>query len=467
MSYQDPYYDPDDDEEDYPNRRRKVTEYDPFGREMGTFEEDALFAILGDSKPFVTTQTSVQLYDDIEIDDASKVTFTEDGFLKAMPRIARTGIQIYGGDECGVTFKQQVRVYRPERAVFDAKAIHSYTHLPTTLEHPPTPITPGNWKDHATGETGDEVLRDGGTVRVPLMLRDAKAIAAWKDGSKKQLSVGYTCDLRWESGVTDEGEPYDAIQDNIRANHLAQCAAARGGPILTIGDKGDINMNAPALKIVMVDGIACEMTDTASQLVQKTIGRMTAVIDEFKKKNGDKEEECQDALKKVGELTAVIATKDAEIVTLKKAVDDAKLTPAQIDAMVTQRSAVFDKARVILGDGFKFDAKTVEEVRRAVVDKRLGEVARAWNDAQVQVSFDTIVAGIKTDSPRTGTVDHAERVFAGRPHSPYMTYDTGGINPQAIRDAAYAASVREMQDAWKPQATRDAEAAARKAMDGR
>jgi uncharacterized protein len=502
-----------------PRRKKKITERDPFGRELGTYEEDAwseearraaarnrrrkskksepysppddftfsdpeeafsfgrpletenddaLFVILGDAAPAKQSQTSVQLYDNIVIDDEAKVTFTDDGFLKAMPRIARTGIQIYGGDECGIPSLPNVRVYRPERAVFDAKAIHSYTHLPTTLEHPPTPVTPANWKDHATGETGDEVLRDGGTVRVPLMLRDAKAIAAWKDGSKKQLSVGYTCDLRWEPGVTDAGEPYDAVQDNIRANHLAQCAAARGGPILTIGDRtGERDMNAPALKTVMVDGIACEMTDTASQLVSKTIGRLTAIIDEFKKKDQDKDKECDDAVKKIGELTAVVATKDAEIATLKKGIEDAKLTPAQIDALVSERHRTFDKARAYFGDAVKFDGKSVEEVRRMVVDKHLGEVAKGWTDGQVQVSFDTIVAGIKTSSgggPRVGTIDHAERVFAGRPHSPAVHYDTNGINPQAIRDAAYMESVREMSDAWKPQAVRDAEAAARKAM---
>jgi hypothetical protein len=458
-----------------PKRKKKVTERDPFGRELGTFEEDNLFVICGDAAPAPKEQTSCQLYDNIEIDDAAKVEFTTDGFLKAMPRIARTGIQIYGGDECGIPSMKTVRVFRPERAVFDAKAIHSYTHLPTTLEHPSTPVTPANWKDHATGETGDEVLRDGHTVRVPLMLRDAKAIAAWKDGSKKQLSVGYTCDLLWEPGVIPAGEigageAYDALQDNIRANHLAQCGAARGGPILTIGDRniGDNPMTTPALKTVMVDGIACEMTDTASQLVQKTLGRMQAVIDEFKKKNGEKEEECADAVKKVGELTAVVATKDAEIATLKKGIEDAKLTPAQIDALVSERHATFDKARAYFGDSVKFDGKSVEDVRRMLVDKHLGEVAKGWNDAQVKVSFDTIAAGIKTKAggaSRVGTIDHATQMFS-RPHSPQATYNTGDIDPQSIRDAAYAESVREMNDAWKPQAVRDAEAAARRASGG-
>jgi uncharacterized protein len=449
-----------------------VRAYDPFGREIIEFEEEdsmrmftmpdnSLFAIIGDT---ARSPTAVRLYDNIEIDDAAKVEFTADGFMKAMPRIARTGIQIYAGDECGVADMDQVRVYRPPSAVFDAKALRTLTHLPTTLEHPSSPVTPANWRDHATGETGDEVLRDGGTIRVPLMLRDAKAIAAFKDGSKKQLSVGYTCDLIWQDGVVPAGEPgageaYDAIQENIRANHLAQCAAARGGPILTIGDTRKENtMN---LKTVMVDGIACEMTDTAAQLVQKTIGALSATLDEFKKKDKDKDKECDDAVKKIAELTAIVATKDAEIVTLKKGIEDAKLTPAQIDALVSKRQTAIDKAKVILGDATKFDGKTIEDVRRMVVDKHLGEVAKAWTDAQVEVSFDTIAAGIKAgDGPRHGTIDHAVRVFAGRPGEGYRDHN---VNPQAIRDAAYVESVRELNDAWKPQAQRDAEAAARKA----
>jgi hypothetical protein len=451
-----------------------VRAYDPFGREIMLFEEedsmrpffsmlpDQMFSIVGDAKK---PPTQVQLYDNIEIDDAAKVTFTTDGFMKAMPRIARTGIQVYSGDECGITFKDQVRVYRPPSAVFDAKAIHSLTHLPTTLEHPSSAVTPANWKDHATGETGDEVLRDGSTIRVPLMLRDAKAIAAFKDGSKKQLSVGYTCDLIWQDGVVPAGEhhageAYDAIQSNIRANHLAQCAAARGGPILTIGDtRKETDMN---LKTVMVDGIACEMTDTAAQLVQKTIGTLQATIDEFKKKEKETEKECDDALKEIVQLKTVVATKDAEIVTLKKSVDDAKLTPAQIDALVTTRQKAIDKARAFLGDSTKFDGKTIEDVRRMVVDKHLGEVAKNWTDAQVEVSFDTIAAGLKTNGGgggvRTGSIDHAVSVFAGRPGPGYQD-----VNPQAIRDAAYFESVREMNDAWKSPAQREADAAARKA----
>jgi hypothetical protein len=424
------------------------------------------FSIVGDAAPKVTV---AQLYDQIEIDDGAKVSFTADGFLKAQPRIARTGIQLYGGDEVGMPHLDVVRVYRPESAVFDNATVKSYTHLPMTLEHPSEPVTPANWKDHATGETGDEVLRDGGTVRVPLMLRDAKAIAAWKDGTKKQLSVGYACDLKWLPGVIPAGQPnagetYDAFQDNIRANHLAQCAAARGGPILTIGDKH--KENAMNLKTVMVDGIACEMTDTAAQLVQKTIAMLNDQAENFKKKSKESEEECKDAIEHIKKLDGEIKAKDAEIVVLKKGIEDAKLKPEQLDALVKDRQIVFDSARRILGDGYKFDGRTVEQVRRDAVDKHLGDTAKGWDDNQIRAGFDSILTLMPKDGRsihRPGSMEHAVSAFAGRPG---WAGDGRPVDPQAVRDAAYADSVRELNDAWKPQAVRDAEAAARRAAGG-
>lgn len=180
--------------------------------------------------------TEAALFDAVELDDAAKVRFTTDGYLVASPRIARTGIQLYKGAECGKPELDVVRVYRSEDTVFNKDARRTYTHLPLTLEHPAGPVTPSTWKDVAVGETGDEVLRDGQSVRVPMMLRDASAIRAFKNGAKTQLSLGYTCDLEWTAGTSPAGEPYDARQSNIRCNHLALVANARGGSSLHIGD---------------------------------------------------------------------------------------------------------------------------------------------------------------------------------------------------------------------------------------
>lgn len=46
---------------------------------------------------------------------------------------------------------------------------------------------------------------------------------------KKELSVGYEVELDMTSGITEDGEPYDAIQRNIKPNHLAIVVKGRAG----------------------------------------------------------------------------------------------------------------------------------------------------------------------------------------------------------------------------------------------
>jgi hypothetical protein len=458
------YYDPITGSQDPRNKRyggsRKVTQRDPMGRLISEFEEEdamPLFRVIGDAAP--VGAATVNLVDAVDLDDAAKVSYTEDGVMKAMPRIARTGIQTYAGEECGIADREWVKVYRPADSVFHKDAWKTYTHIPVTLDHPPVPVTTDNWKKFAVGETGEDVLRDQEAVRVPMMLRDAAAIAAFKAGTN-QLSVGYTCDLEWSPGVTERGETYDAIQRNIRANHLAVVAAARGGPSLTIGDdkKQESTMN---LKTVMVDGIECQMTDTAAALVARTIQTLRDQIENLEKKKKDDDDCKKDSAVKITELTTASATKDAEIVTLKKQLADAKLTPQALDALVKDRHAVVDKARKVLGDKLVVDGKTIEDMRKQVVDAKLGAAAQGWTDEQIKASFDTLVAG-----SGGSTVNDAVRVFAGRtspgwaqPQQSAPVFDSS--NPQHIRDAAYAMSVFDMETAWMNPEQRKAAAAAR------
>src|SRR5690606_37114050 len=110
-----------------------------------------------------------------------------------------------------------------------------FAHRPVTNDHPDEPVTADNWKQFAVGQTADEIARDGQFIRVPLMVADAAAIKAIEDG-KRELSAGYTCDLAFEAGQTASGEAYDAIQKNIRANHVAIVQRGRAGSEVRIGD---------------------------------------------------------------------------------------------------------------------------------------------------------------------------------------------------------------------------------------
>jgi hypothetical protein len=316
-----------------------------------------------------------------------------------------------------------------------------------TDDHPKQMLNAKNWAQYVKGETGDEILRDGKAVRIPMMLRDHDTIQAFKDG-KNQLSVGYVCDIEWSPGKTDDGESYDCVQRNIRANHLAVVGAARGGPELKIGDgqqpdhhdnqdslanKGEPTM---AFKAVQIDNITVEMTDTAAQVVNQALARMQAQLDAFKKKEKDDEDECEDARAKLDQANTAIKTKDAEIATLKQQLKDTEMTPVKLDGLVKDRGTVIDKARKAMGSSLVVDGRTVEDIRRQVVEARMGATANGWDNTQIQASFDTLTAG-KASNP----VQDAVTAF-GRP----------GFVDVDPRQAAYDEYDREMANAWRGQA---------------
>src|SRR5271155_2215053 len=60
------------------------------------------------------------------------------------------------------------------------------------------------------------------------------------------------------------------------------------------------------------------------------------------------------------------------------------LTPAQMDALVTERTTVIGKAKAMLGDRIQIDGKTIGDVRRMVVDHVMKDGAKGWDDNQVR-----------------------------------------------------------------------------------
>lgn len=163
----------------------------------------------------------------------SGARLTADGYLVADARIARTGVQVYRGDEVGRPDLVTVRLYRPPEEVFSDATMRSFAHRPVTVDHPTEKVDATTWKKVAAGQIGDQVTRDGEFVRVPMTLMDAAAIAAWQAG-KRELSAGYTAQIVFGDGQTPEGEPYDAIMTGIVGNHLALVDKARGGPQLRL-----------------------------------------------------------------------------------------------------------------------------------------------------------------------------------------------------------------------------------------
>jgi len=159
----------------------------------------------------------------------------QDNALLAEAFAVRTGIQVYSGAEVGLVDRATVRVYRPESEVRKPESLLTFSHAPITLGHPDVPVTDANWKDLAKGEVSTEATWDGNKIKLPLIVKDADAISAIEGGTR-ELSAGYTCDLDFVEGNAN-GEQYDAIQRNIKINHLAIVPKGRAGSGCRIGDQ--------------------------------------------------------------------------------------------------------------------------------------------------------------------------------------------------------------------------------------
>lgn len=317
--------------------------------------------------------------------DGQSLRKTKEGFLVADVKAARTGIQNYGGVEVGKPELASVAVYRPPEEVFSKDSMASWAHKPVSYGHPSDLITADSWAGTGKGIIDGAVARDGEMIRVSMMLMDAATIKNVEDGTR-ELSAGYVCDLAWEPGTTPEGLKYDAIQKNIRVNHLAIVPNARGGRNLKIGDEREMTT-----KTIIVDGLMVEVTDAAEAAIVKLTRQLSDSVSALAARTTERD-------------TAVTAgqTKDGEIAALKVKLDEAKTTPAQLDALVTERAAVIIDAKKLLGDKFEGTGKTIDAIRREALEPKLGATvkdAAIYPEAAVKSAFETFAKDAK---PGTG-----------------------------------------------------------------
>jgi hypothetical protein len=142
------------------------------------------------------------------------------------------------------------------------------------LLHPEEFVDAENAKDFSTGTIDPEVewetTHADGFVRVRGTVQRADAVKAIEDGMQ-ELSAGYTAELDMTPGVWTDAEGaehrYDAIQRNIRYNHLAIVPRGRAGRDVKLRldgaaiqieradmKKGQMDMLKEAMKKKMADG---------------------------------------------------------------------------------------------------------------------------------------------------------------------------------------------------------------------
>lgn len=311
-----------------------------------------------------------------------KATRTDEGYIADMPVVGRVGVLTYRNADG--TVRRELRL--PED-VFSADSLSSFAGKPVTDDHPSEPVTSRNAKKYMVGTMTGPGLQDGDTVRVPMIIHDGDTIEKVDKGGKRELSLGYKVYLDETPGTHPEYGEYDAIQRNIRINHLALVGRARAGSIARLNlDRAD----------------AYQYTETEVTMSADNLGRIRLdggleyqaapeVIVAFEKMRNDHEE----AKTRIDALQSEVEKLAGERDTLKARVDgfDAELQKARADALeeVKQLEAVKKVA-----EAFKVDVadKTARQIKEAVIGavrKDAGDLS-AKSDEYINAAFDMAVS---------------------------------------------------------------------------
>ncbi len=327
---------------------------------------------------------------------SSERVYTDEGYLLVPSRISRVGIQQYLAVEMGLTDRDPtdiVNVYRPPEEVFSDASLASFVNKPVTNNHPPELVNASNFKTYSVGNSGNEIVKDGMFVKVDLIIMDEDSIKDIESG-KSELSNGYLSDIEWTPGVTPEGENFDAIQRNIKGNHIAIVERGRAGPACRVADNlPNLGDNVIMAKIT-IDGVDFEVPEQAAQAVGKLQARLSDAEKETQTeadKVKAKEDEMEEAAKKA----------KAKEDSLEAKLDDAKskiLTNDAVDKLVAARAKLADTVLKICPD-IKLDGKdNLTLVKEVVADKCPTINMDSVSTDYIQARFDMLAESIDNNS---------------------------------------------------------------------
>lgn len=340
-----------------------------------------------------------------------RASVNEDGYLEDVPVVGRVGIQLYRNPDGSVR-----RELRPPEEVFNADSLASFKGKPITLGHPGA-VNSRNSRKHQVGTMLDVGRKDGSNVAVPIIIHADEAISQAKSGRARQLSLGYRLDLEERRGwfnrktqevvfredesekfpdgyISVDWEEFDAVQRNIRINHLALVSKARAGDVATLNLDGDEEItlddddNQPKGKTMQKLRLDNGLEYDASPEVVVAFNAL--------------KQDAEDANTKLSEAQTTISTITAERDTLKAdaAEFENKLKQAREDAQKTIKARTELEAKAEK-HGIKCDGLDDIAVKKAVVAKLKPSIKLdGKDDTYINVAFDMAIESAPMEQQR-------------------------------------------------------------------
>lgn len=292
-------------------------------------------------------------------------TMKDSGELVAPCTFARSGVMKYLAKELSPLFddlppNQVVRVMRTADELYKPSVMEALKSAPITIGHPNDDVSVDNYKELAKGvlsgmPTKGEDSTGESTLAGEVCLNDKEAIRLSDEG-KAGLSLGYRADLIRVQGNTD----YDAMQINIRPNHIAIVGGPRAGWEFRIGDSAELLELEEAL---------AEEAKLAEELVNKTT-ELTVKL--------------ADAEAKISELEAKLDVANESLASKS----GLRFSDADIVGMVESRVGFLLTAKRLTDEDL---TKLSEgEAMRKIVTARIGDMSQK-SDSYVQARYEILL----------------------------------------------------------------------------
>ncbi len=281
--------------------------------------------------------------------DGSARISDQNGFfeIKNNP-ISKVGVFPYSGRMIGGDDPDKIyNVYRPAEELGSEACIESFRLVPFVDEHHMIGdgAMPAEQKG-VHGVTGEDVYFDDDTLYSNIKVF-SESLANLIEGGKRELSLGYRCIYEFAPGEYN-GVKYDAIQRNIRGNHLALVEEGRMGHEVAVLDSMVFTFDTK--EIFQMNEENNEVATDAEPVTLESLAAQVAELMSFMQKLKPLEEEEHGSLDEdveVAEDEEVVA--EDEDVPAKAEGMDAAEVKRQVIKEIAQRDNLYKKLSLVIG----------------------------------------------------------------------------------------------------------------------
>lgn len=357
---------------------------------------------------------SVQRYDSVPIRDYHFDDQTGFLYVYRVP-IAGAMVQKYVKSDGS----EEMEAKLPEEILSDA-TVSSANSKPVTDGHHGL-VTKDNSHDLLKGFTASNGHVEGNMLYNDITITDPNLISQIKSGDKRELSIGFETQMDPTSG-TYNGTKYDAVQRNIRINHVAVVPKGRAGhEVRLIGDSAEAveqvepseeKGNQMETRVVRADGqnitVAADDVEKITKLdadnsaKAKQIADLDAQIKKLQSEKAQLQGDADSSAKKADEAQAKADSLEADNKKLQEEFDKYKADG------VDKKLELIDKVKSFVGDEYDYHGKSDRDMKIDAVKAIKGDSVDFTDksDTYVQAAFDMLekpkqVSGYAGPEPET------------------------------------------------------------------